>query len=248
MPFADQFTRQASAYAQFRPTYPEALFAALAERAPGRRRAWDCATGSGQAALGLARYFAHVAATDGSAGQLAAAVHHPRVGYAVALAEACPLADRCVDVVTVAQALHWLDRPVFFAEARRVLVPGGVLAFWCYTLAEVTAEVDRALARFYRDTVGPYFLPGRELVDEGYRSIEMPFEELAIAGFAIEREMGLVDYLGYLNTWSAVQRYLRVTGGDPIAPLAEELRPLWGDPETRRMVRWPLAARAGRRT
>src|SRR5690606_4114436 len=68
--FEDHFSQIAASYAQYRPQYPPTLYAYLAQNAPGRALAWDCATGNGQAALGLAAYFDQVIATDASAEQI----------------------------------------------------------------------------------------------------------------------------------------------------------------------------------
>ncbi|HEY6066574.1 MAG TPA: class I SAM-dependent methyltransferase, partial [Thermoanaerobaculia bacterium] len=177
--FPDHFSGVAGAYAEHRPRYPDRLFEWVAGLAPRRELAWDCATGNGQAALGLADHFERVIATDASPAQIAAAVPHPRVEYRVAPAESSGLAAESADVVTVGQALHWFDRPAFYAEVRRVLRPGGVLAAWTYghcLLGDPSA--DAAMRRFYSETVGPCWPPERALVDEGYRSIELPFEEI----------------------------------------------------------------------
>lgn len=244
--FRDRFASAAPAYAAFRPRYPAALFAALAGHAPGHHMAWDCATGSGQAAIGLAEHFALVEATDASAAQLAAALPHPRVHYRQAPAEASGLAPRSVELVTVAQALHWLDRPAFYAEVRRVLAPGGVVAAWCYGLVELGPALDEPIRAFYERTVGPYWPPERALVDSGYRTIDFPFAELAPPPITMEAELTLAELGGYLGTWSAVLSYRSARGHDPVAPLLDRLRVEWGGPERRRTARWPLALRAGR--
>ncbi|HEY6050877.1 MAG TPA: class I SAM-dependent methyltransferase, partial [Thermoanaerobaculia bacterium] len=152
--FHDHFSGHAADYARYRPDYPEALFSYLASLAPDHRLAWDCATGSGQAAAGLARHFDEVLATDASSRQIEQALPIPRVRYAVCPAESVALPDAGADLVAVAQALHWFDLGAFFAEVRRVLVPGGVLAVWCYGLLSIAPEIDSILNRFYRDVVG----------------------------------------------------------------------------------------------
>lgn len=242
--FRDHFGAVSDAYARHRPRYPEALFAFLASVAPARDLAWDCGTGNGQAALGLAEHFRRVVATDASAGQLARARPHPRVEYRRAPADASGLPDRSTDLVTAAQALHWFDLPRFYAEARRVLVAGGVLAVWCYGLLAAGPELDPALRRFYEDTVGPYWPPERRLVDAGYRSLDFPFEEIPAPALAMETAMTLDDLGGFLSSWSATRYYRERRGHDPVPPLLAELAPAWG-PGARR-IRWPLAVRAGR--
>ena len=246
MSFADHFSSVSAGYAAFRPRYPDALFDLLAEASPARDAAWDCATGTGQAALGLARRFAYVIATDASEAQIAHATPHPRVTYRVAPAEACGLDDRSVDLVTAAQAVHWFDRPRFWAEARRVLRPRGVAAVWTYRLFSIAAELDTIIRRFYQNTVGPFWPAERRLTEERFHTIEFPFAEFAVPEFTIERRLTLDDVTGYIRTWSATRGYIREHGRDPVEDLARELAPVWGDPRTPRLARWPVAVRAGR--
>lgn len=244
--FRDHFSGVAEGYARFRPGYPPALFAWLAERAPGKRLAWDCATGTGQAALGLAEHFARVVATDASAEQVERARPHPRVDFRVAPAERSGLDDHSADLVTVAQALHWFDIAAFFCEAGRVLRPGGLLAAWCYGNPVLPdAALDRVLVHFYDDVVGAYWPPERRLILEGYASIPFPFREVAAPPLVMEADLALDGLAGYLRTWSATSRYVQAHGVDPVGPLEERLRAGWGDPAATRRVRWPLAIRAG---
>jgi SAM-dependent methyltransferase len=246
LPFADHFSAIARAYAEARPTYPAALFAHLAALAPARRRAWDWAAGNGQATLQLAAYFEGVLGTDASAAQLQQAAAHPRVTYRVAHAAASGLADASVDLVTVAQALHWLDLPAFYQEARRVLVPDGVLAVWCYGLQQLDDEpIDRLLQHFYGVVVGPYWAPERRLVENGYRTVPFPFEELPVPPFEMALDWTLPELLAYVRTWSATSRFTGERGYDPVEPLGGELARVWGEDERRR-VRWPLSVRIGR--
>ena len=153
--FHDHFFRTSAGYAAFRPSYPAALFEMLARLAPARDVAWDCATGSGQAAIGLAQHFERVIATDASESQIAAARTHQRITYHVALAERSALPDAAAALITIAQALHWLDIEAFWDEAGRVLRPRGIVAAWCYGLLSIEPAIDAALENFYWKTVGP---------------------------------------------------------------------------------------------
>jgi SAM-dependent methyltransferase len=245
--FPDHFSGRAQEYARFRPDYPESLFEFLASRAPGRARAWDCATGSGQAALGLARRFESVLATDASVSQVSNAAPHARVRYAVAAAEEAPLPDGSVELVAAAQALHWFDRGRFWAEARRVLVSGGVLAVWSYRGFHVTPEVEAVLLRYYRTIVGRYWPSERSLVERGYGDLEFPFEPLTPPPLVLEKRWDLAAVLGYLKTWSATQRYEAALGRDPLLLVRGDLEAAWGPPQRVRSFRWDLDLRVGRK-
>lgn len=246
--FTDHFAGVASQYASHRPSYPETLFAWLADQLVERRLAWDCATGSGQAAVALAGYFDEVVATDASSSQIEAARPRPGVSYRVAPADASGLTVQSVDLVTVAQALHWFDLERFYAEVRRVLKPEGLLAVWTYGVfqAEGAAqqEIQQQLDRFYHQTVGPYWPAERRHVENGYAELAFPFNELVAPAFAMAVDWALDDLAGYLRSWSATSRYAAVKGCDPVVALLETLTPLWGD--GRRRVSWPLSFKVGR--
>ncbi|MGD9724137.1 MAG: class I SAM-dependent methyltransferase [Pirellulales bacterium] len=240
MTFADHFSKQAGAYTQFRPRYPRALFAFLATLPAQRESAWDCGTGNGQAAVDLAEHFARVLATDPSSNQIAHAQPHPRVEYLVARAEACPLADQSVDLITVAQALHWFDRPAFYREVRRVGSAGSVLAAWSYGLAAITAEIDRVVWRLYEEILGEYWPPERRLIELRYTTLDFPFVRIDVPEFSMTVDWQLADLLGYLTTWSSLERYQQQRGENPLALVERDLTAAWGDPATVRTVRWPL--------
>lgn len=247
-PFPDHFSGVAGAYAEFRPRYPDALFDWLAEVAPRRELAWDCATGNGQAAVPLARVFDRVVATDASGEQVDAATPHPRVEYRVAPAEESGLASDSADAITVAQAVHWFDRPAFYAEASRVLRRHGVLAVWTYGHPRLDdPAADAVFQEFYSRTVGPYWPPERALVDSGYRTIEFPFPEVDPPALEMETQWPLALLLGYVATWSATTRFRHSRGFDPVPALGEALARVWGDSAESRQIRWPLTIRAGRR-
>jgi len=246
-PFKDHFSGLAAQYSRFRPLYPAELFEYLAGVCPRRERAWDCACGSGQASLPLAEWFESVVATDASAEQIAAAPRHPRVVYSVAAAEQSGLEPASVDLITVAQALHWLDLERFYGEVRRVLRSGGALAVWCYGRLEVEGrEIDAPLQHFYHEVVGPCWPPERAQVEDGYSSLPFPFIELQAPSFSLHTEWSLAHLMGYLRSWSATAAYLKQHGHDPVAPLEALLEPIWGGPELVRHIVWPISLRCGR--
>jgi SAM-dependent methyltransferase len=245
---SDHFSGVAGAYALRRPSYPDELFAFLAAETARHELAWDCAAGTGQATISLARYYRRVVGTDQSAAMLAQAPPHSSVEYRTAPANASGLRPGSTDLVTVAQALHWIDPEPFYAEVDRVLRPGGLFAVWTYgngTLGD--PALDRPLQRFYHDVVGPFWPPERRHVEAGYRTLPFPYPELRPPHFQMEQRWTLDQLLGYPGTWSATGRFRKARGYDPIPELARELQPLWGDPARARRVVWPLAMRVGRR-
>ncbi len=242
--FLDLFSGQAEAYAQFRPKYPTVLFHYLALRAPGTQLAWDCGTGNGQAAFGLAERFARVVATDPSSAQIGRARAHPRVEYHVATYDS-GLPPASAQLVTAAQALHWMDVDAFVREARRVLQPGGLFAVWCYSLCKLDPPLNELVEFFYRVSIGAFWPPERRLVDEGYRTIALPIDELDVPPFDLVADMTLPQFLGYVETWSAVQRCLASRGRDTLDAFARSVAQRWGIPSTLRRVTFPLHVRAG---
>jgi ubiquinone/menaquinone biosynthesis C-methylase UbiE len=246
--FHDHFSAVASRYADFRPHYPAELFDHLATIVPRNSRVWDCACGNGQATLDLGGRFDSVVATDASREQIASATPHPNVEYRVAPAEQSGLADASIDLITVAQALHWFDFERFYAEARRVLRPGGFLAAWAYGINEVEGDaVNQLVQDYYSNTVGPYWPPERRLVEEGYRTIPFPFAEITPPAFRMETRWTLEQMLGYFSTWSATNRFMKDTGRNPLEPLSEKLAKVWGDADSSRLIVWPLSLRVGRK-
>ena len=244
MTFKDHFSGHASVYAEARPHYPDALFDWLAREAPDRDLAWDCGCGNGQASVALAARFARVHATDPSATQIAAAEARSNIAYAVEPAERCSLAAHSASLVTVAQALHWFDFDTFFGQVRRVLKPGGLFAAWAYSDCRVAPAIDVLKDRVYVDLVGPYWPPERALVEAGYRTIPFPLDEIAAPAFEMVVDWHAGQFLAYLRSWSATQRYRKEVGEDPVAQIERDLMAKWG--EGTRAVRWDFHLRCGR--
>jgi ubiquinone/menaquinone biosynthesis C-methylase UbiE len=244
--FHDHFSGFANRYADFRPHYPAALFDYLATLVPREARVWDCACGNGQATMDLAERFEHVLATDASRQQINSAPTHPRVEFQVAAADQSGLSDASVGLVTVAQALHWFALDHFYAEVRRVLKPGGILAVWAYGLTQAEGgAVNQLVQEFYGETVGPYWPPERRLVEEGYRTLAFPFLELTPPVFHMETHWTLSQLIGYFSTWSATNRFIQATGRNPLEPLTAALTRVWGDARAPRLITWPLSMRVG---
>jgi ubiquinone/menaquinone biosynthesis C-methylase UbiE len=246
--FKDHFSKQAADYAKFRPGYPSKLFAYLSQIAPDRKLAWDCATGNGQAAVQLASLFDRVIATDASDMQIANAEPHPRVEYRIAPAEQCGLDPATIDLIMVAQALHWFDLPRFYDEVRRVLKENGIFAASAYRFFHITPEIDQVVNnRYYQKVVGPCWPPERMLVEK-FETLPFPFREIETPSFEMINQWTMDHLIGYLRSWSATQRFIAENHRDPLEEIADELRTMWGDPKKSRQVVWPLILRVSVRT
>ncbi len=245
-PFLDYASRDAQAYQRYRPHYPRALFDLLGAQLQRRGQGWDAGTGNGQVAVAVAAVVARVWATDESGAQIALATPHPRVTYQRNPAGQSGLPSASVDLVTVGQALHWFDLPTFYAEADRVLRPGGVLAVWCYCRCQITPAVDRLVEHLYAETLEPYWAPGRRAVEDGYAGLSFPYVTIPVDALEMEVEWGVQELIGYLGTWSAVRKYRTAQGEDPVDSLREALLDAWGS-VSRRSVTWPLMVKLGRK-
>ncbi len=244
--FKDHFSKQAAGYAKFRPRYPQKLFDYLGSIAPSRQLAWDCGTGNGQAAVGLASVFDRVIATDASEKQIANAHSHEIIEYRVSPAENSGIGSETIDLIMVAQALHWFDLDRFYGEARRVLKPDGVLAASAYNLFHIEKAIDEVVNRYYYEVVGPFWPPERKLVEQ-LAELPFPFREIDAPKFEMTTHWDLDHLLGYLRTWSSTQRFIAAKGADPLEQITDDLHSTWGKPGQARSVTWPLTIRIGRK-
>lgn len=246
MTFQDHFSGHAAYYASARPRYSEEIFDFVASLPARRSLALDTATGNGQAAIGLAERFERVIAIDASAEQLSHAMPHPRIEYRQAPAEQTGVENGTVDLVTAAAGVHWFDFGRYYPEVQRVLAPGGALAVWSYDLMQVSPEIDRLVHWLARKSpVAQCWPPERRWVDEEYRTLPFPFEEVPVPPLFIEARLPLDRVTGYIGTWSASARYRKETGRDSADLIRSELEAAWGNPEEERLVRWPIMMRAG---
>ena len=243
--FRDHFSSRSADYALYRPTYPPALVRHLVDLAPQRHLALDCGCGAGQLSTLLADAFERVVAIDASPQQIGNARRREGVEYRVARCEATGLAEGSVDLVTVAQAAHWFDLDAFYGEVRRVLKPRGVIALVTYGVIEADGEVGRVLKHFYFDVIGRFWPAERRHVETGYRSLPFPFDEEAAPAMAMAVDWSLGELLGYVDTWSAVRNAESSLGREPYESFATALGAVWGDPDLRREIRWPLSMRIG---
>ncbi|KAK9905464.1 hypothetical protein WJX75_000358 [Coccomyxa subellipsoidea] len=250
--FGHLFRNQASHYAAYRPTYPSELYEVIYSFAKlsSYDAALDIATGSGQAAAVLANKFQRVVAQDQSTQQLEEAVRLPNIEYSHSRAEQTGLPDSSVDLVTVAQALHWFELPVFYKEVRRILRPKGAFAAWGYDLCEFkgNAAANAALESLYNGTLGPYWSERRRLIENQYKGLEPGPEHFGEVKRVIldtmTAEMSVTALIGYLSSWSAYATYREQHPDlpDPLIKFKEAYKAAYGftsDGEKATLF-WPL--------
>ena len=245
--FKDWFSARSIDYSAFRPDYPHAMIKWLVDQSPRRDLAFDGATGSGQTARALAPFFKRVVASDASSSQIDNAAPCEGVEYRVARCEASGLDDHSVDLLTIAQAAHWLDMEAFNKEVARVMKKEGIVAIWCYQLLRTNTGIDALIDELFADILGDkYWPPERALVEQGYQSLAFPFEEVTAPNFDMCASWSLDHLIGYLGTWSAVQRYKDDRGEDPVARIGSRLQAAWEKGDPVKQMSWPVSMRAGR--
>ena len=240
----DNFSKQADIYAKYRPQYPHELFDFVVEHVNNRKNAWDCATGNGQSAKMLAKQFENVFATDISQKQLDNASQANNIHYSLQAAEKTNFAEHSFDLITVSQALHWFATDDFYNEAKRVAKPNSIFAAWSYSLLSISPEIDKLILSYYTNVIGPYWDPERKWVDEEYRTIYFPFEEIISPAFEMNYYWTIEELEGYFNTWSALQKFISINGHNPVPEIFAQIKPYWKGQTMR--VTFPLHIRLGK--
>lgn len=244
--FKDHFSTRSADYATYRPTYPASFVATLANLATAHDAALDCGCGNGQLTTMLADHFAQVIGTDASAAQVEQAIPHARVTYRVAPAEASQQPDSSIDLLTVAQAVHWFDLPAFYAEAKRIIKPGGAIAISSYGICTLDGPAGKVFSRFYAETLATFWPPERKLVEGGYRDLPFPFTEITVPATTMTENWTLQQVLGYADTWSAVRNMEKAQGRAGFEEFVAQMSHAWGAPEQTQRISWPIHVRAGR--
>jgi hypothetical protein len=240
----DNFSTQSDKYAKYRPGYPAEFFDYLYAMVPVKESAWDCGTGNGQIAIELAKRFEEVFATDISQSQLDNAIQAPNIYYSQQPAEITNFENEIFDLVTVGQAIHWFDFDKFYAEVRRTTKKNALICLVGYGGVDVSEEINKLKKNFYTEVVGAYWDKERKYVDDNYTSLPFPFEEIQAPAFENKLRWDLEKYIGYVNTWSAVKKFIKENGFNPIEKFQKELEVLWERGEVKE-VRFPLMIRLG---
>lgn len=239
------FSDKADLYASSRPMYPKELFDFIDSLVQSHDAAWDCATGNGQAAMGLAKHFSKVEATDISKEQIASAFYSENIKYSVQSGESTNFRDNQFDLVNVAQALHWFDYEKFWGEVARVLKPNGVFVAFSYIWPHINEGVDQILEERIKKVIEPYWAPNNKLAWDSYRSLDLPFETISSPNIDLENHWNLNQFLNYIHTWSATRRCMDDIGSDFFEEAGIALQSVWGNRSHKMVVKNPLTIIAG---
>ena len=241
----DYFSIQSKQYSQYRPNYPDKLYRYLLSECRDRKLAWDAGTGNGQAAKELSIYFEQVCATDISGSQILNSFSESNITYKVSNEQVPSLKKRSVDLITVAQSLHWFDTEIFYSEAKRILKRYGLIACWCYGGFSIDEKLNQEINWIYSDFLKGFWPPERRLVETGYRTLSFPFRELRVPKFEIKLVWSFKNMIGYISSLSAVVNFKNRKGYDPISKNLKRLKLAWGDLEEVKEVKWSISLRAG---
>ena len=241
----DNFSHNPSAYAAYRPSYPDAIFHELQKLIPSTSRAWDVGTGNGQVAVKLSSFMDQVEATDISAAQMSQASLSPNINYSVQPAEKTNFEDDTFDLITIGQAIHWFDFDQFYTEVNRVGKNQAVIAAIGYNLIKINPTVDKIINHLYSGILKDYWDPERRFIDEEYRTIPFPLKEIPLPNDPIKVIWTLDHLMGFLNTWSALKHYRTKNNINPLNSIKSDLQEAWGEDESK-LCHFPVISRAGK--
>lgn len=136
------FNKRSLEYEFARPVYPKEVFDFLSNRCPNKKRAWDCACGTGQVSKSLINYFSKISATDINENQIKSTTKHKTIEFSVQKSESTNFPSEYFDLICVAQALHWFDINDYFQEVNRLLKQDGIFACLGYGFFKIEDEID----------------------------------------------------------------------------------------------------------
>ncbi|GIX41864.1 MAG: methyltransferase [Leptospiraceae bacterium] len=240
--YKDLFSKQSKLYAKYRPYYPEELYHKIYNLMEEHKIpydiAWDCATGNGQVAIELAKRFKLVFATDISKNQILNAPKKKNIIYKIESVEENSLKDKSINLITVAQAFHWFNHEIFFKEIIRVSKKPAIIAIWCYGLLNVEKEIFELFFDLYENKLGNYWEMERKLVENGYQNINFPFD-IRREQFDISLKWNKEYFLGYLSSWSSVQKFIEKNHSNPLDEFKQRIDKYWKDDEFK-IITFPI--------
>ncbi len=240
------FSQGGNNYANFRPQYPKDLIDYLLSLVSNKNVLLDVGCGNGQISKMMTPYFKTTLGLDSSLNQLLNAITFDAF-YVCANAEQLPIKSASTDLIVVAQAAHWFNLDSFYQEVNRVLLKNGILALVSYGEIILDSDLNLYFSKFYYQDIYKYWPPQRRLVDSGYADIAFPFDDLDYPKIEINYYWDLNQFLGYILTWSAIKNMAQQGHIHLFDTFARNLAAIWGPPESKRLISWPINMRVGRK-
>lgn len=239
----DNFSSNSENYKKYRPQYPQEVYEFIKSNLNSFESAWDCGTGSGQVAGDISKFFEEVKATDISENQLKNAVKKSNIDYSIQPAEETYFKNEQFDLIISAQAVHWFEFKSFYAEVKRCLKPHGKIVIMGYGLFSSNSKTNKVIREFYDGIIGDYWDTERKYLDDNYKTIPFPLEEIVTPHFNQKYTWDIDHLLGYLRTWSAVKHYQIENDQDPVSLIEKRLKMTFGK---RNEVNFPILFRMGK--
>jgi len=264
------FKDQSHLYSLYRPSYDKVLYGHIMDYIKNNSKlkrsvALDVATGNGQAAFDLRTYFDKVIAMDIQESQIKQAFKgFDNIQFIEGSAENICLDANSIDLVCVAQALHWFDTVKFYKEAHRVMKDTGTLALWGYDLCHITSKkseyknnaerASKVVLELYKNSeLAKYWDNRRFLIDNHYVTIapnnhndEKIWKNVTRINMTMSKQWKLDDVVKYISTWSAYNTYMRekkVDRGcslDPCVMIEKQLLEIYGTNDAEVNITWPI--------
>jgi len=227
--FQPRFSDIAEEFDRYRPGYPEELFKHILKTLPVRNpeRAMDLGAGTGKSTRALVGHFREVIAVEPDPGMAAKLREEiPEAKILKVAAEECVLPEASVDLVTIGNALHWMDFERVFANVHRWLRAAGIFAVYDRPLPKTTPAIDEVILRELRGPWKPHRDPRlkRDLVWESEVHKAPGFQVLEEIKFSYVIPMLPAQFTGFWRSTSYGGAYAR-TLANPEA--------YWNDLESR---------------
>lgn len=219
-------------YRDCRPSYGSEIYSHISSLLKDNQKAWDCACGSGQATIEVAKFVDYVIGTDPDPSQLEKGAIAGNVDYLRASETVETFGEESIDLVTVATGIHWINRPKFYKEVERVLKKGGVLATWGYTGVDLNSEIDAVIKGIVKTHLMPYYPKEILIAFNGYQDIELPMNKIQSPNFDVVHNWDFEKLMNYIQSFTAMQRYLKTHGKSAVSLFRDELLEAWGGDKT----------------
>jgi len=241
---------EAEKYARARPDHPPAIVSSavtfLKQKYLGSMsQALDVGCGTGISTRNLAGWFENVVGTDLSASMIDQANKENEfnnLSFIVSSAERLPLETQSCQLITVGRAIHYFDQSKFFKEADRVLVGGGVLAYYSVHFPTIIVPNDQDKSKKvdeifwdYMDNrlkgfwpINPYDgceIGSRNRRDYYAEKIKCPYDEKCLEeSISFDREVSLETLAQELSSYSASVSFRKIKGDEMADQMIEEFR------------------------